>query len=123
MRWISVRRMKPEKFRRVLGYCGGDEVQMVVYDGISNFVGIDGCIVEYVSHWMEIELPPSETEDPCACCRWQLSWDEAEARAARVSEATRGEYTAEDAMCDNDMEHCNPCPRWDHDKVRRWRDE
>jgi len=107
MKWINDRH--PEFGQKVLVYCGGDDVQMACYDG--DYIGIDGCRIDFVSHWTEIELPltPPRSEDPCKGCRWQLSWDETESRAAEVSERTRGEYTAEDALCDNEMEHCIPC--------------
>lgn len=123
MEWISVEKRRPEAFKKVLGYCGGDQVELMAYDGIKVFVGTDGCIVDYVSHWMEIPFPPVEADsDPCSHCRHHISWSEAQKMADRMNEtdrhqasdmghATRCEWTAEDAMCDHEMLYCIPCSR------------
>jgi len=120
MEWISVDKRKPEVFKKVLGYCGGDQVELMAYDGISVFVGTDGCIVDYVSHWMEIPFPPAQIDDdPCLHCRHHMSWSEAQQMADRMNETTstrtlisdRRGWTAEDVMCDNDMTYCIPCSK------------
>jgi len=57
MKWISVKDQKPETDKKVLGYCGGDDVGMMFFDG-EEFIGIDGCRNEFVSFWAEIPYPP-----------------------------------------------------------------
>jgi hypothetical protein len=116
MRWVNAERRKPEAFETVLGYCGGEQVELVAYDGISAFVGTDGCIVDHVSHWMEIPFPPplQDGENGCQHCRHHMTWQDAQAIADRINKSgsriySSQDYTAEDVMCDNEMAHCIPC--------------
>lgn len=111
MKWINVEKEKPEAFKKVLGYCGGDQVELMAYDGIDVFVGTDGCIVDYVSHWMEIPFPPVEADsDPCSHCCHYMSWSEAQQMADRLNESG-SEWTVEDVMCGHEMDYCIPCSR------------
>jgi hypothetical protein len=59
VKWISVKEQKPEVDKKVLGYSGGDEVEMVYFDG-GWFMGTDGCRNKFVNHWMEIPYPPPQ---------------------------------------------------------------
>lgn len=119
MRWIKVSSKKPEALKKVLGYCGGEQVEMMAYDGNSAFIGSDGCTVDHVSHWMEIPYPPPlQDKGPCEYCRHHLSWEKAQEIADRLNKSASRFYasqdwTAEDVMCDHEMEYCIPCSRKD----------
>jgi hypothetical protein len=117
MKWVNDRH--PKFGQKVLVYCGGDDVQRACYDG--DYISTDGCRIGFVSHWMEIPFPPAQTDDnPCCHCRHYMSWSEAQEAADRMNASLRlvhfqnksgREWTAEDVMCDHEMEHCIPCSR------------
>jgi len=110
MEWIAVERKKPEVFKKILAYSGGDQVEMAAYDS-RHFISSDGCVLEYVSHWMEIPYPPSQNTSKCELCHWRLSWKEAQGIAdSRNADDVVEYWTAEDVMCDHETEHCSSCP-------------
>ena len=115
MKWINDRH--PELGQKVLVYCGADDVQMACYDG--DYIGTDGCRIDCVSHWTEIELPlESKTDDPCGHCRHHLSWSKAQEIADRLNVSAsrfyiKQDWTAEDVMCDHEMQYCIPCSKKD----------